>query len=152
MSVTFDTSRDPMHLQVLVGRSSYDEVNAHFDALEAYVRAKLAADPEWHPSVFADARRARGFGARERRRLRECFGRLGPLLADRMVAHAIVVGHRVGSGVLNAVFWLQEPPWPIRVFVSPDEAYTWIIRRHYRARLPLPSLPPRWWEVPPLAP
>src|SRR5262245_24062020 len=104
MPITFDTSGEPLYLQLLEGRSSYDEVDAHFSELEAFCMARIQLDPGWRPIVFADARRARGFGARERRRLRQCFARLGPVLRERVVAHAILVQGRMGSGALNAVF------------------------------------------------
>jgi hypothetical protein len=145
MGLSFDARRDPLHLQVIAGRFTYAELDAHFTELEAYCFARAQQRPHWRPALLADARLAGAMDARGRRRISECFQRLGPLLGTRMVAHAVVVKGKVGAGVLTAVLWLQRPPWPIQAFSDPDDAYRWIIRRHYEEKLPAPQEPAGWW-------
>jgi hypothetical protein len=146
MGLSFDTTRDPLYLQVIAGRFGYAEVDAHFSELEAYCAERVRREPGWRPALFADARFAGKLDARGRRRISESFGRLGPLLGERMVAHAVVVQGKIGSGVLTAVLWVQRPPWQIQAFAAPDDAYRWLIRRHFEERLPPPPHPQGWWE------
>jgi hypothetical protein len=146
MALSFDVSRDPLYLQVIAGRFSYADVDAHFNQIEAYCHDQARRDPDWRPSLFADARFAGNIDARGRKRISEAFARLGPILGQRMVAHAVVVRGKIGSGVLTAVLWVQRPPWPIQAFSAPDDAYRWLIRRHFEERLSPPAYPQGWWE------
>jgi hypothetical protein len=147
MGIVFDVSRDPLYLQVFAGRFPYAEVEAHFDELEAYCTSKVRLQPNWRPSLMADARFARGFDARARRRVALSFERLAPVLGPRMVAHCMVAHGKIAQGVLTAMLWLQRPAWPLQVFSDPEEAYRWIIRRHHQEGLPPPTHDPGWWEA-----
>lgn len=146
MGLSLDTSRDPLVLQVFAGRFGYAEVEAHFDELETYCFREAAARPDWRPAVFADMRRAGPLDARGRRRISQCFERLGPVIGRRVVAHGVVLSGKLGSGVLTAILWVQRPPWPIQAFSSADDANRWILRRFEEEGLPVPSPPLGWWE------
>ncbi len=147
MSLSFNVSNDPLHLQVFAGRFSYAEVDAHFTELESYCLRMASAQPGWRPAVFADMRKAGKLDARGRRRISECFARLGPVMGRRIVAHAVVVQGKVGSGVLTAILWLQNPPWPIQAFSEPEDANRWILKRYGEEHLPAPRASAQWWNV-----
>ncbi len=145
MAIFFDTSDDSLHLQVFAGRFSYADVDAHFSELESYYLRMASTYPSWRPALFADMSKAK-IDARGRQRISECFARLGPVMGPRLVAHAIFVKGKIGSGALTAVLWLQRPPWPIQAFSDPEEANRWILKRYAEERLTVPSPPSRWWE------
>lgn len=147
MGCSFDTSLDPLNLQVFSGRLEYEDVDAHFSAVEQHCVDMAERDPEWRPALMADMRRAGRMDARGRQRIAVCFERLGPLMGDRVIGHAIVVGNRVGSGVLTAILWLRRPPWPLQAFADPEDAHAWLCKRFGDERREVPEAPPRWWSA-----
>lgn len=146
MTLSFHTEHDPVYLQSFVGRFSYAELDAHFSELEELCIRMADERPDWRPAVFADMRSSGKMDARGRRRVSTCFERLAPVIGRRCVAHAVVVPSKVASGILTAILWVQRPPWTIQSFSDPHDANRWIARRYAEEGLPVPNLPPLWWE------
>lgn len=142
----FDTRSDPLHLQVISSAFTREELEAHFDEVDAFYHAYVARHRKVHVALLADARESPYIDARDRQRIAATFARLGPLLSsERSVAHAVVTSNALTRGALTAILWLQSPPWEIRVFTSMHEGDAWL-RSTFDARgLRQPDAPHEWW-------
>lgn len=142
--IIFDTRHDPLHLQAFPPVFTQDEVDAHFDEVEAYF---VRRNPNLPTALLADARGILSTNARQRQRVALAFERLSPVLGQRAVAHAIVMDSAVVRGALTAVFWIKRPPWPIQLFGTMEEADLWIRQRFAEEGLRAPEAAPGWWSA-----
>lgn len=142
----FDTRCDPLHLQVIPSEFTREELQAHFDEIDAFYPAYVARRSRAHIGLLADARDSPYIDARDRQRIAATFAMLGPLLgSERSVAHAVITNNALTRGALTAILWLQSPPWEIRVFTSMHEGEAWL-RSTFDARgLGQPDAPREWW-------
>lgn len=140
----FDTSYDPLHLQVIPRAFTDEEVEAHFDQVELYYMRRSAADAP--VALLADARLAQAPSALARKRVALAFERLSPVLAQRAVAHAIVVNSPLIHGALTAIYWIKRPDWPVQTFLQIEDADRWLRQSFVAQGRVAPLAPARWWD------
>ena len=140
----FDTSYDPMHLQVIPGHFTFAEADAHFSEVERYYTRESASNAP--AALLADVRALSAADARSRKRVADAFLRLSPVMERRAVGHAIVMSSPLIRGALTAIFWIKQPSWQIRTFAEITEADAWLRRMFEEQGRATPSAPPHWWE------
>jgi hypothetical protein len=77
-------------------------------------------------AVLMDARPASVPSAVERARIAQFMEETAPRSSHQVSGLALVVDTFLGRGVLTAVQWLTQPPFPIRAFGGVPEALEWL--------------------------
>ncbi len=141
----FDTSYDPLHLQVIPRAFTQAEVEAHFEKLEQFYTQR--SPPDAPAALLADARLAQYADALARKRVALAFERLSPILERRAVGHAIVLSSPLIHGALTAIFWIKRPAWPVQTFLEMEDADRWLRQGFVDQGRLAPIAPARWWEM-----
>lgn len=141
----FDVSHDPLHLQVIPSRFTYEELDAHFTKIEAHYDERATRRPNAPFALLADFRRAPILDARARQRIGTCFVRITPLIEGVAKGHAIVTSNRFARGVITAVFWVKTPAWPLETFASMPQGDAWNRSMLAAAGAEQPAADGPWW-------
>ncbi len=117
--VLVDSSRWPL-LQVTLPENQTDaELQAYLDELGEYRDRHEAYAVVVHLDASA------GFSARQRRMQAEYIERGLQWSRKYLKGLAFVTQSSVRRGMLTAIFWIQKPESPYRIFSDADEALRW---------------------------
>ncbi|MCB9592551.1 MAG: hypothetical protein H6719_07455 [Sandaracinaceae bacterium] len=123
MTYAADDDAWPICIDQMWGMATDEEV-------ERYLQRRLArlARREVHAQVI-DARRAATMNADQRARLAEFTAAYREELGRWVAGVAFVEGSAVGRTLLRAVYGLQPPPYPTKVFAERTLALEWALAR-----------------------
>ncbi len=62
-----------------------------------------------------------------------------------VVGQAFIVSSPIARGALTAVFWINGPPWPAKVFAKQSQGLAWLEGLLKLENMSAP-MPPRWWK------
>lgn len=145
MALWFDDSYRPLDLMILPGDYTYEELDAGFTVMEDSYRKLAEERPGYRVALFVDMSAMKRSEARNRRRVAATYEQMSPILASQAVGQVFVTDRAVPRGALTAVFWLKQPPWPVRVFGNHQAALDWLRSRFEAEGIHMPE-PQRWWS------
>ena len=121
--VRVSTDGWPLVLVTLPAAQSDDEVLAYFDELRA---CRARREPY---AIVVDAAASRGFSAKQRRMQAQYVSEGLELSGMYLKGLAFIAPSELIRGMLTAIFWLQRPASPHRVFTTKEEAVAWARER-----------------------
>lgn len=126
-----DVTRAPVYVACIPHRVQYAELIEHFQAVEAFLRAR----PERYAYV-SDFSFVQSATATQRRIVADADKRLQDFDKQWLAGMALVAKSALMRGAVTAVYWLTPPVYPYRVFSNLTEAIVWA-----RNQLERPSKP-----------
>ncbi|MCA9600499.1 MAG: STAS/SEC14 domain-containing protein [Polyangiales bacterium] len=142
-SPRFDASAWPIAEMVLTSRYT----DAEFEQLLVDLSDAVAGHAAPY-GLLVDARESRAISPQLRRKLASYMQEQAPMSEKYCRGTALVMHSSILRGVLTALLWMYEPPFPIRVFEGFDTARAWLAERLAdpayggRATVQSVSLPP----------
>jgi hypothetical protein len=117
--ITVDDSRWPIARVKLPAVASDDEVRQYLDQL------RVLRDRRERYALIIDANDSRGFSPKQRQMQASYIASGLPLSAQYLRAFAFVASSAMQRGMLTAIFWLNPPRWPYRIFAHIEQAEVW---------------------------
>lgn len=124
---------------------TFEELEAALAVMEESYRLLLRGSDPVRPSLLVDISAVKSSSAKNRQRIAQSQKQLAAEMKSRVIAQAYVAPTALIRGALTAVFWLDSPPWPVRVFVDHAQALEWLRLRSEEHGVSL-RVPGPWWN------